>query len=68
MISSIWYIFALLILFTLYGIGTSISIIGAIRESKTKSPGECIILIVVGASIVAVAGLMATFMDKILGD
>jgi hypothetical protein len=62
MISSILYFFTLLNLFTLYGIGTSISIIAAIREKKTNSPGESIVLIVIGSAIVALAGLIAAFM------
>ncbi len=68
MINSFLYIFTLLNLFTLYGIGTSISIIGAVRERNAKSPGKCVILIVVGASIIAAAGLLATIMGRFLGD
>lgn len=65
---STWQVFAVIITFTLFAIGTWISIIGAVREAQTKSPGEGIVLIVYGASMMALSGLVVSVAGKLLGD
>jgi len=64
---SIWQIIMLVDIFALFSIGTWMSIVGGIKQMRTNSPSEGILLIVVGACIVSLAGLMATVANRQLG-
>jgi len=58
-------IIALLVIFTLFVIGTWISIIGGLKQIKTTSTSEGISAIVVGTCILTLSGLMASLIGKL---
>ena len=59
---------ALIITLTIFIVGTAVSIIGAIQEAQTNSPGEGVVLIVCGASMMGLAGLVISVAGKILTE
>jgi hypothetical protein len=62
----VWESFAFVVVFVLFGIGTWVSLIGGFKQWRTNSATEGILLIVVGASIVSLSGLMAAVVSNLL--
>lgn len=64
--SWVWNIFVFADVIVLFTIGTWISVIGGLKQTRANSPTEGILLIVVGACIVALSGLMASVVSRLL--
>jgi uncharacterized sodium:solute symporter family permease YidK len=63
-----WQNLMLVDILALSAIGTWMSIIGGLKQMRTNSPSEGILLIVVGACIVSLSGLMASLASRLLGQ
>jgi hypothetical protein len=63
--SWVWEILAFVDLFALFAIGAGVSVIGAIKQWRTNSSTEGILLIIVGASIMSLSALMAPVVTRI---
>ncbi len=68
MASLICKVLAIIQTVALFGLGAWISLIGGLKQMRTNSPSEGIMLIVIGAIILSLSGIMATIMSKLLSN